>query len=261
MLERLIFLVFILILMVTPTSSQEIIYANQIADKQLDQAVVILPGFGDSKRRRKAQLAFFKTTGYDVYIPNFSDRKSFDKCVSNLSDFVEKHEINKYQGVHYFCYILGTWVFNQYMLEETPTNVKTILYDRSPLQERAPKVAFEAIPLITKIIEGRVVGQLADIPYQPIPKNDIKIGIIIESKATTLIKIFKKQTLNMGPVEWHPDSLNQQYDDFFYVPLDHYQMYKRFDMIGSEIRAFQKEQKFSDEARREPFKWDPFKGK
>ena len=253
-------LVFVLsfLFLLFQTTAQDKIYLQDSKDKSKKEAIVILPGFGDSKKGRQAQIDFFKEKGYDIYIPDYLDRKSVNNCIRNFTNFYYEKDLNNYFKLHFFTYILGSWVLNDFILENDSNKIATIVYDRSPLQERAPYVASTKIPLLTKIFIGKVVRDLSKIDYQPIPKGNIKIGLLIESKATPLIRKFKKTTLAMGEVYWSPDSLNQAYDDFTYTRLHHKEMYVRFDVVGDQILHFIRNGKFSEAARREMFDWDPF---
>ncbi|MDO7613476.1 MAG: hypothetical protein MUQ75_04495, partial [Crocinitomicaceae bacterium] len=57
--------------------SQEII-VKDTSSIHINEAIVILPGFGDTKKGRKNQKSFFQHKGYDLYIPKYKDSKSLD---------------------------------------------------------------------------------------------------------------------------------------------------------------------------------------
>jgi hypothetical protein len=223
------------------------------------EALLILPGFGDNRKRRKAQKKFFAECGYDLYIPNYKNRKSIANTVQNLYDFYHDHGLDQYKKVHVFSYILGSWVLNTYINQYGKENIATIIYDRSPLQERAPRVIKDRIPAIGKMLKGKVLFEMSRMAYPPIPMQGIKIGIIVESKATKLIKIFKKTALSYGPIDWKNLDFKQPNDDLIFTPLNHDQLYTRFDVIGEDILHFIKAGTFTDAARRMPYDWDVFK--
>ncbi|MFY0688767.1 MAG: hypothetical protein JXQ90_16455 [Cyclobacteriaceae bacterium] len=247
------------LLLVRPAHGQEKTWFNKVEDKSIDKAIVILPGFGDSRKGRKEQIKFFNNRGYDIYIPDYADKSSFDNCISNYTQFHADNQLDQYKELHYLTYILGSWVLNIHQAKYPSENIKSIVYDRSPLQERAPKVASTKIPLITKLIKGKVVGEMADVPYLPLEKKNQQIGLIIESKATTLIRFFRKATLALGEIQWQPTQLNQDFDDHMYTRLDHDQMYVRFDVVGDNILSFFENGTFSETARRTAYDWDHFK--
>jgi hypothetical protein len=229
--------------------------SNPISERE---AILILPGFGSKVHGSKAQADFFFNKGVDVFIPKYIARKSIKNCVTNIDEFITKYNLMGYKKVHVFCYIAGGWTFNQWILEHPKNNISSIVYDRSPLQERAPYALVKDVPLIIRIISGKIMKEFSKTPYTPIQKNNISIGIVIESKATKLIRKHKKSALSLGPVLWDEEALKQDYSDFCYTWLDHDGMYTRFDVIGNDILYFFKNGKFDSKANRNPFNEDPF---
>ena len=77
---------------------RDIIVINQPeVEKENKEALLILPGFGDTQKRRKKQKKFFKNLNYDLYIPDYRHRKSFEETVNKLDQFYTKHELEKYE--------------------------------------------------------------------------------------------------------------------------------------------------------------------
>ncbi|MDX2250237.1 MAG: hypothetical protein SF052_25875 [Bacteroidia bacterium] len=223
------------------------------------EVILVLPGLGDSRKGRNAQEKFFRDRGYDVYIPDFLDRHSFAESVKNLARFYDEQGLSEYKKVHVFCYILGAFALNEFLLSRDTHNIATIVYDRSPLQERAPYVVAEAIPGLGRLAVGNVVIDFSEVTYSPIVDTTLKIGIIVESKATRLIRIFKKTALQPGPISWDPADLNQSYRDIHFTRLNHDQMYYRFDVVGEEIFHFIQKAEFSDHSMDMAYTWNPFK--
>lgn len=145
-------LAFLLLLSFTPLGgrSQEIVVYNKTETKS-KEALIILPGFGDSKKGRKEQKRFFKKRGYDLYIPVYKDGKSLDNCVSNLESFYEEMRLKDYQKIHVFSYIVGSWTLNRFIQKNGRRNIATIVYDRSPTQERAPYIANKYLGLLVRL--------------------------------------------------------------------------------------------------------------
>ena len=223
------------------------------------QALVILNGFGDSKKGRNEQEKFFKEKGYDLFIPEYMDKFKVDNCVKNLHEFYDKNQLKDYKKIHFFSYILGSWVLNKFINKYGVLNISTIVYDRSPTQERAPYLAAENLNLIISIMGIKnIMNDMAGLKYPPIENKDLDIGIIIESKATKLLRILEKKALEMGPLDYKLESLNQKTDDYIYTWLNHDQMYERFDVIGEEIFYFIENHSFSNNAVREQYNWNPF---
>ncbi len=226
--------------------------------KSEKEALLILPGFSDSRKRRKKQKAFFEKLGYDLYIPDYHSRKSFALTVANLQAFYEGEALAEYKKVHVFSYIIGSWAINTFIQQNGRQNISTIIYDRSPLQERAPRIVVEKIPLIGELKKGKVLADFSRIPYPSLKQDSIKIGIIVESKATKLVKFFRKKMLSYGEVRWDAAYFQQNFDDLIYTPLNHTQMYTRFDIIGADIIHFLEYGQFQETTRRVPYEWDFF---
>lgn len=227
--------------------------------KKDKEALIILPGAGDSNRGRRHQKKFFENAGYDLYIPDYFDRKSFDGTVDKLKMYYDEKGLGEYREVHIFSYIMGSWIINEFINKYGANNISTIVYDRSPLQERAPRLMADKLRLIGKIAVGQILMDLSELPYPSIEKGDIKIGILVESKATTLIKMFRKTVMAYGPIDWKRLELNQEHDDLIYTRLNHNQMYHDFDVVGQDILSFISSGKFETSSRREPYSWDVFK--
>ena len=222
------------------------------------EALIILPGFGDSKKGRRHQKKYFKNVGYDLYIPDYIDRRSYAGTIDRFTKLYNTYRLEEYKRVHIFSYILGSYVLNEFINESGKKNIKTIVYNRSPLQERAPRVVVERIPLIGRIFAGKVLNEFSKVSYTPILNDEINIGMIVENKATPLIRTFKKLTMSYGPIDWNNLDLNQSYDELIYTPLNHDEMYYSFDVIGLDILEFIKYSRFTKEARYIPYDWDPF---
>ena len=230
-------------------------------DRSEKEAIVIMPGFLSILYGNRDQEKYFigKDTMYDVFIPKYIGRKSVDQSLDNFEKFISKNKLNEYKKIHVFGYIIGGWVLNQYIQSHPDNNIASIIYDRSPLQERAPYVVIHDKVLVTKIMAGKIIWDFNKIPYPAIENSEkIKIGIIIESKATKLIRTHKERAMELGELKWDVASLKQPYDDYMYTWLNHDDMYSRFDVIGEDIFYFIHNGHFSSTVRRQPYDWDPF---
>lgn len=223
------------------------------------EAIVILPGLGDSKKGRRHQRNFFYNPEYDLFIPDYIDKDSFDGTFDKFRQFFMDHKLDEYKKIHVFSYVLGSWIINLFINEFGSGNISTIVYDRSPLQERAPKVIVERIPRIGKMVAGTLLKEFSLVNYSPIFIDDIKIGIIVESKATPLIRRFRKTAMSYGSIDWNNLDFNQEHNDLIFTRLNHDQMYYSFDEIGADIFHFIEHGVFTENARRESYDWDPFK--
>ena len=240
--------------------AQEVIIIDTSESVFDKQALVILNGFGDSKKNRKIQQEFFHEKGYDLFIPEYVEKHSIDLTVSTFSSFYDKNNLDEYKEVKFLCYIIGGYVLNQHIEKNGKGKITTIIYDRSPIQERAPKVAAKKLKLITKIYYGKVLFDFSEIEINPLRNKDsLIIGVIVENKATKLMRFFKRTSNSYGNYNYNAKEIERNLDDFIHTYLDHDLMYRRFDVIGQEILHFLEKGRFSENAKREKYNWDPFK--
>lgn len=236
--------------------------AQEDATSQRD-LVIILPGLGDSREGRRHMAKFgeeIAPRGFDVLVPEYIARRGVEQTVANLRHVLDQAKLDHYHKVHFFSYIIGTWSLNLVLKDKVIPNLGHIVSDRSPLQERAPAVVSRRIGLPTRIMMGRVVKDFSRTPYPPLHlPPDTHIGLLIENRATSLIRMFKNTTLAMGPLSWDPADLHQPHHDLLFTPLNHDEMYVNFDVIGPELLHFFQTGRFSDGARRTPLPGDPFR--
>jgi hypothetical protein len=222
------------------------------------EAILILPGFGSKVFGTKKIAKFFKNKGYDVYIPKYISRKSVEQSVENVDRFVLKYDLKEYKKLHVFSYIFGTWTINLWIKEHGKCNISTMVFDRSPLQERAPEALIKDSPILAKVLFGDVMSDFCNTAYIPINDTAILKGIFIETYATRLINKHKKTALKNGPVTFNVQALNQPYTDFCYIPLNHDEMYQQIDVFGKEVLNFIKDGSFSTKIKQNSFLENPF---
>ena len=240
--------------------TQDVIIIDTAENISEKEALVILNGFGDSKKNRRIQKEFFQEKGYDLFIPEYVEKKSLDLTISTFSSFYNRYKLDEYKEVKFLCYIIGGHVLNQHIEKNGKGKITTIIYDRSPIQERAPKVAAQKLKFITKIYYGKVLFDFSEIKINPLSNKDsLIIGVIVENKATKLMRFFKRTSNSYGNYHYNAKEIERNLDDFIHTYLDHDLMYRRFDVIGQEILHFLEKGRFSENAKREKYNWDPFK--
>jgi len=99
-----------------------------------DQALLILPGFGSKIFGTRALKQFFKQGDMPVYIPRYISRKSIRLSINSLERYYQQKGLGEYKQLHVLSYIVGSWTLNQWIADYGKRNVKTIIFDRSPLQ-------------------------------------------------------------------------------------------------------------------------------
>jgi len=226
--------------------------------KSEKEALLILVGFGSKTHNVKHIAAYFSNKGYDLYQPDYIRRKGIAKGVEKLDAFITEHDLKAYGKVHVFCYLVGGWTFNSWLSANELPNLSTIIYDRSPLQERAPFALMEDMPFLITLAVGKIMGEFAETPYKAINLRAVKIGLLIEDRPTKLIMKHRKSAAKLGPVDWDPQSLQQEADDYCFVPLNHDDFYEAFGIIGPSIFEFIRDGKFAATANRKQPLTDPF---
>lgn len=222
-------------------------------------ALLILPGFGTMKADWSTLAQGFAATGdYDVYLPDYFARESVGACAAKLETFVAANQLHRYERIVAFAYILGGWVFNRYLQANPLPNLHAVVYDRSPIQDLAPVAITQAFPLLTRLVAGRVVADLAQTPYPPQPQADVNVGLIIENGVTASMRPFRRMVLRTRSLTWNPDQFRQPHTDYCYVPLNHDEMYDQFDAFVPQVAHFYAHGRFGDAARRDPYTQDPF---
>jgi hypothetical protein len=225
------------------------------------EAIVILSGFGTKLEGIKDIRDYFSGKGYDLFIPHYIGRDSIGECVSNWDTFFNRHYLSEYKKVHVFSYIVGSWTLNKWLKKNSRPNIRSIIYNRSPLQERAPYALVNDSPLLIRMLSGRIMREFANTPYPSVPNDSTNIAIIMESRATPLIRKHKKTALSLGEIDWSIASRKQDCDDYLFTLNNHDDMYHDFSVIGPEIFQFIRTGKFTEKAQRTKPEIDPFTGK
>jgi hypothetical protein len=224
-----------------------------------DTALLIMPGFGTFETDWHDMAHAYAAVGdVDVLLPDIFQRRSIDACVTALAHFLRQHQVERYRAVHVFSYILGAWVFNRYANANPLPNLTHIVYDRSPIQDLAARAVVENIPLVPRLVAGRILADFAYTPYEPLQQAGVTIGLMIENGVAATMWPFRRWVLAQRPLTWDTDQYTQPHVDHCYVPLGHEQMYKHYDVFTGELRHFYAHGCFSENARREPYTTDPF---
>ena len=220
------------------------------------EALLVLPGFGYGNKAEHAIRSLapsLATEGIDLYLPTYLDRGGLDESGSELRSFIRKHRFDRYERVHVFAFLAGGWTFNS-IVEDTQLlpNLATVIYDRSPYQERAPRVATERLRLFAWLRYGLTIFDLAKQPYAALPREDVRVGLVVETVPTGFIKRYRDTARSYGPYSFDCDTLGQRHDDCIFLALNHGEMYSRFPDTWQEVRVFIRTGRFSVDAVRTP---------
>jgi hypothetical protein len=113
------------------------------------EAFVVLRGFGygaPAERALRALEPAIAAQGMDLYMPDYISRSGLDESRKNLQRFVQER-LARYERVHVFAFIAGGWTLNPLVTAGGVPKLATVIYDRSPLQERAPRIAWVELPI------------------------------------------------------------------------------------------------------------------
>tara|TARA_B100000767_G_scaffold250155_1_gene252219 strand:+ start:3408 stop:4217 length:810 start_codon:yes stop_codon:yes gene_type:complete len=209
--------------------------------RSIDQktALLIMNGFGGSKAACKAQMAFWERQNMDVFIPDVLLRPSLEVSSKAVDTFMASFELADYKEVKVICYIAGAFLLHTHLLDHDIPNITSIVYDRSPTQERAPQTVIERFPLLGKLSKGRVLEDLSHAVWPNPPNGPIlDKGLIIENRATSLMRLLQNECLAMGPLTFDWRQIDSDAVDAFHIALDHDMMYRRWDLLGEAVLQF-----------------------
>jgi hypothetical protein len=221
------------------------VYLSQDSLKT-DQALLILPGFGSKIYGTRALKQFFKQAEMPVYIPRYISRKSIRLSMNSLERYYQKKGLGEYKQLHVLSYIVGSWTLNQWIADYGKRNIKTIIYDRSPLQERAPLILLKDMALVNALVFGKITRDFVNTPYPVLNDSTIIKGVFIETYATNVVRKHKETAMEQGPLSWDVTDLKQPVNDFTYLPLNHDQMYTKPQEFGNEVFYFIEHGHFSE---------------
>jgi hypothetical protein len=219
-------------------------------------ALLVLPGFGYSAAGERALRRLapgMRADGVDLYLPDYVARRGLEASRRNLQRFVRDQRLERYERVHVFAFIAGGWTFNP-LAEDSAflRNLASVVYDRSPYQERAPRIAAQKLGPLAWLRYGGVLFDVASTPYPPLPRPGVKVGLLVETEPTPFVKRFARTAQSYGPYAFDCDSLGQAFDDCMFVAMNHSQLYPQFGDVWPEVRAFIRNGRFTDAANRTP---------
>jgi hypothetical protein len=218
-------------------------------------AVLVLPGFGyggDGEAALRSLAPVMVREGMDLYAPTYISRGGIADSRAKLQRFIRDQRLDRYQRLHVFAFIAGGWTLNPLVEMDPLPNLATVVYDRSPYQERAPRIADDELHFLTWVRFGRSVFDVARTPYVPLSAPGVKVGLVVETTPTKFVKTHEKAARSYGPFRFECDAFMQRHDDCIYVPLNHDELYVRFADVWPELLAFIRSGRFTSAATRTP---------
>ena len=223
-------------------------------------ALLVLPGFGYGRtggHAFRALTASIAREGIDLYVPVYVTRSGLADSRAKLARFIRDSRLDRYERVHVFAFLAGGWTLNPLVDRDALPNLASVIYDRSPFQERAPKIAATRLPTLAWLRYGSTVFDVARTPYQALGSPGVKVALMVETVPTGFIKRYADAARLDGPFDFDCGAFGQRYDDCLYLPLSHNDVYARFADVWPEIGTFIRTGRFSDAADRTPPIDDP----
>ena len=218
-------------------------------------ALLVLPGFGYSREGERAIRSLapsLAADGIELFVPTYIARGGLDDSRNRLRRFIRQQPLDRYRQVHVFAFIAGGWTINPLLEAGELPNLATVVYDRSPMQERAARIADEKLHLLTWLRYGSPVFDVARTPYPPLTRGTVRVALVVETMPTSFVKRHAATALSYGPLRFACDQFSQRYDDCAFMPFSHDDMYRRFPDVWPEVKAFIRSGRFTDDATRTP---------
>jgi hypothetical protein len=218
-------------------------------------ALLVLPGFGYSRGDAGGFRSVARSAagaGLDVYVPAYVTRDGLEANRRALRAFIREQRLDRYARVHVFAFIAGAWTVNPLIDAGALPNLATVVYDRSPFQERAPRIAVRDLRIAAWLRYGSTIFDVARTPYPALARPDVKVALLVETRPTEFIVHHAKDVAAAGLPAFDCESFRQRHDDCAYVPLNHDELYARFADVWPDVEAFIRTGRFPGDADRMP---------
>ncbi len=203
------------------------------------EAVVFLVGLRNPTGGFEIMRSYFSAiAGYDFFVPDYISRSSVAGCRDLAEAFLRDHELRRYRRVHVLASILGGYCLNAILADAPWPNLASVVYLRSPLQERVPAIVSRERPLFVRFFFGTVVRDLASKPYPEMPPGAFKRGLLIESKPTPYVASHPKEVLAGGAIDWSMDPYPGGWRDAAYLNAHHDEIYTDPGLLWTPFVSF-----------------------
>ena len=152
--------------------------------KPKGDALLVLPGLGYGRGGEEALRSLaprIASDGVDLYVPTYVTRSGLAASRAKLERFVRDNRLDQYERVHVFAFLAGAWTLNPLVEQRQWPNLASVIYDRSPFQERAPRIAADKLRFLAWVRYGTTVFDVARTPYVPLHAPDVKVALMVES--------------------------------------------------------------------------------
>jgi hypothetical protein len=204
-------------------------------------ALLILPGFGYARVAGQPFRVVRETaaaSGIDVYVPAYVTRSGLEANRAALRAFIREQHLDRYERVHVFAFIAGAWTVNPLIDAGALPNLATIVYDRSPFQERAPSIAVRDMRVPAWLRYGSTIFDVARTPYPPLARPGVRVALLVETKPTAFIEHHAKDGDTPPSDAFSCTAMRQRFDACAYTAMSHDELYTRFTEIWPSIESF-----------------------
>jgi hypothetical protein len=218
-------------------------------------ALLILPGFGYGRHDASGFRSIKATAaadGIDIYVSSYLTRTGLDSSRDALLAYIRGEHLDRYERLHVFAFIAGGWTLNAAVTRDVVPNLATVIYDRSPFQERAPEIAVSEMPVRAWLRYGFTIFDLAKTPYTPMRAPGVQVALLVETLPTLFIRHHATQALARGPFDPGCSAFTQPYDDCAFVAMTHDDLYPRFPELWPDVESFIRTGRFTASAVRTP---------
>lgn len=239
----------------TPAARGQAAQPDQSDQSDRTEAFVVLRGFGyggDGKRALEAIEPAINAAGMDLFVPDYLSRSGLDASRRKLQRFFADSKMAQYQRLHVFAFLAGSWTFNRLVVAGGVPKLATVIADRSPYQERAPRIADDDLHFLAWIRYGSTVFDVARTPYPRIIGSNVRIGLVVETQPTSFIRDHQEAARSYGPFRFECESFEQRHDDCMFVDLNHDELYARVAEVWPDVLSFVRTGRFTDAANRKP---------
>ena len=100
-----------------------------------------------SQTKTRARMTFQSAFGACNFIVTWDGESVYDlldaiSFARQTGDrFIQDNNLARYERLHVFAFLAGAWTLNPLLDGRALPNLATVVYDRSPYQERAPRIA------------------------------------------------------------------------------------------------------------------------
>jgi hypothetical protein len=204
-------------------------------------ALLILPGFGygrDDANVFRAVQQTAASAGVDVYLPSSVTRGGLDANRAGLERFIREARLDGYERVHVFAFIAGAWTVNPLIDRGVLPNLATIVYDRSPFQERAPRMAVRDLRIPAWLRYGSTIFDVARTPYPPLERAGVRVALLVETEPTAFVRHHAKDGDTPAPDAFACEAMRQRYDACARLAMNHDELYARFAELWPSLEGF-----------------------